>query len=462
MASRNVTDPDVWWHLRTGELILATHTIPHSDPYSFTKSGQPWIDHEWLSQILIYSTYRVAGYGGLIAEFGLIIAAAFGLVFLRSPGRPYIAGLLTAWGALASVPSWGVRPQMLTLLLASLLLLILDRSYRHPKLLWLAPLLILLWVNLHAGYALGLALMVLYLIGDALDVAFGQSEVRDHKKWFVQFIVVIAVSIAIVPLNPYGARMYSYPLDTLRSPAMLANIAEWLSPNFHQGKNLPALLLILTVFALATLSPKKLRPKELLLLTILLFAGLRSVRHIPIFVIVAVPIVSGLIQSWLEESGKAKIFEIPSGSLSSVKTLVNAVILLGTLIFAGAHLHHVIAGQPQAEAKEFPAAAVSFLASSHPPGEMLNHYNWGGYFIWKLYPEYRVFIDGRADLYGDAFVNDFAALYYLKRPSWQEQLEKCQIRTVVLPPDAPLVAALEILPQWKKVFSDGQVVVLVR
>ncbi len=68
MASRNITDPDVWWHLRTGELILATHTIPHTDPYSFTKSGQPWIDHEWLSQILIYSTYRLTGYAGLIAE----------------------------------------------------------------------------------------------------------------------------------------------------------------------------------------------------------------------------------------------------------------------------------------------------------------------------------------------------------------------------------------------------------
>ncbi len=324
---------------------------------------------------------------------------------------------------------------MLTLLLASLLLLILDRSYRHAKLLWLAPLVILLWVNLHAGYALGLVLMGLYLIGDALDVAFGQSEVRDRKSWFLQLIAAIAVSIAIVPLNPYGTQMYSYPLDTLRSPAMLANIAEWLSPNFHQGKNLPALLLILAIFALAALSPKKLRPKELLLLTILLFAGLRSVRHIPIFVIVAVPIVSGLIQGWLEESGKAKIFESASGSLSRVKAFVNVLILLGTLIFAGARLHHVIVGQPQAEAKEFPAAAVSFLASSHPPGEMLNHYNWGGYFIWKLYPEYRVFIDGRA------------------RPLWRLVCQR--FRGALLPEDAFVAGTIGKVPDSRGSVAAG-------
>lgn len=462
MAARNVTDPDVWWHLRTGQLILESHKIPRTDPYSFTRFGQPWVDHEWLSQVLLYGTYRRVGWTGLIIEFAVIIAAAFGIVFLRSPGRPYVAGAVTVWGAVASVPSWGVRPQMLTLLLASVLLLILERAYRRPNLLWWTPLLMLLWVNLHAGYALGIALLVLYLSGNALDIAFGQSDLPGPGAWFRRMGLVIVVCIAVVPLNPYGARLYWYPLETLRSPAMLANIAEWLSPNFHQAKNLPALLLILATLALPALSPKKLRPRELLLLSVTLYAALRSVRHIPIFALVAVPIISGMIQAWLEESGKARLFVADSGSLPRAKVALNVLLLAGTVILSGARLHYVIVHQAQAETREFPAVAVSFIARTRPPGPLMNHYNWGGYFIWKLYPEYQVFIDGRADVYGDALVNDFAATYYLRGPSWQSLLERWNIRTVALPPDAPLVMALQSTTGWRTIYADRQVVLLTR
>jgi len=92
----------------------------------------------------------------------------------------------------------------------------------------------------------------------------------------------------------------------------------------------------------------------------------------------------------------------------------------------------------------------------------MNHYNWGGYFIWQLYPEYRVYIDGRADVYGDSFLEEFAATYYLRGSSWRSGLERWGVRTVVLPPDAPLVTALSSLPQWKVVFSDRQATVLTR
>lgn len=462
MAARNVTDPDVWWHLRTGELILETHKVPHADPYSFTRFGQPWVDHEWLSQVVLYGTYRLAGWGGLIMEFAAIIAAAFGFVFLRSSGRPYVAGAITVWGAVASVPSWGVRPQMFTLLLASLLLLILERADRRPNLLWWIPPLMLLWVNLHAGYALGIALLVLYLSGTVLDMVFGQRDLPEPGAWFRRMGLVIIAGVAVVPLNPYGTRLYWYPLETLRSPAMLANIAEWLSPNFHQAKNLPTLLMVLVVLMLLALSPKKPRPREVLLLCVTLYAALRSVRHIPIFVVVAVPVMSGMIQAWLEQSGNAGLFMSAPGFLTRAKMTINALLLAGLVAFSGARLHYVITHQAEAEAREFPAAAASFIAKTQPAGRLLNHYNWGGYFIWKLYPEYQVFIDGRADVYGDAFMNDFAATYYLRGRAWQSLLEKWDVRTVVLPPDSPLITALQSRAGWKPSFVNRQVVVLTR
>jgi hypothetical protein len=460
MAARSATDPDLWWHLRTGELIVQTHAVFHTDPYSFTRFGQPWVDHEWLSQILMFGLYRLAGWGGLIAGFGAVIASAFMVVFLRCPGRPYIAGVITLLGAFASAPSWGVRPQMLTLLLASVLLLILERSYERPKLLWWTPALMLLWVNLHAGYALGIALMALFLVGDGLDVAFGLKDVPAPR--FRSLALAIVLCIAVVPVNPYGAALYTYPLETLRSRAMQSYIGEWLSPNFHQHRYLPALAMILATIALPAISPRRLRPREVLLLSVTTYAALRSVRHIPIYALVAIPLLSAMVLAWLQKDGVGPRLASKQISMTPVKTVVNVLLLAAFLVFTFVRVRYVIHGQATAEAKELPEAAVSFIASHRPPAPILNHYNWGGYFIWRLYPEYRVYIDGRADLYGDAFMDDLATTYYLRGDLWRRTFEKWGIRTVVLPPDAPVVTALQSLPDWKTVYSDSHAVVLTK
>ena len=462
MAARNVTDPDVWWHLRTGQLMVHTHAIFHSDPYSFTRFGQPWVDHEWLSQVLIFGLYRLAGWGGLIAGFGVVIAAAFLVVFSRCPGRPYVAGVITLLGAFASAPSWGVRPQMLTFLLASVLLLILERSYQRPNLLWWTPLLMLLWVNLHAGYALGIALIALFFVGDALDAALGFKDGPPAAARLRALGLAIVVCAAVVPLNPYGAAMYAYPLETLRSRAMQSYIGEWLSPDFHQSRYLPILAMIFATVALPALSPRRLRPREILLLTVTTFAALRSVRHIPIYALIAIPILSTLALAWLRELGVAHWLEVKPPRMTPAKTSFNALLLAGFLVFMVVRVGYVSRHQAETEAKEFPAAAVSFIAAQRPPAPILNHYNWGGYFIWRLYPDYRVYIDGRADLYGDAFMDDLATTYYLRGDSWGDPFEKWGIRTVVLPPDAPLMTALVASYGWKTIYADSQAVVLTR
>jgi hypothetical protein len=462
MAARSATDPDLWWHLRTGQLTVQNHHVFHNDPYSFTRFDERWVDHEWLSQVFIYALYRAAGWGGLIAGFAVIVAAAFLLVFRRSPGQPFIAGAVMVWGAIASIPCLGVRPQMLTLLMASIFLLLLERSYDRPNLLWWLPPLMLFWVNLHAGFAVGIAFLLLFLIGDALDLAFGYKDAQLSPARFRQLALIIAICVAVVALNPYGLEMYRYPFQTLHSRAMLAYIGEWLSPNFHESRYLPTLLLMLATLLLPALSQRRLRPRELLLLTVTTYAALRSVRHIPIYLLIAVPLVSAMIEACLRARGKTALLGAPPRSLTSAKLIANAILLAGFLCFVVARLHYVVLRQPETESKEFPAAAASFLMTSRPAGPLLNHYNWGGYFIWKLFPAYKVYIDGRADLYGDTFMDQFAASYYLKGKSWQDPLSEWGIRTVVLPPDAPLIVALRAMPAWKEVFADKQAVVLTR
>ena len=198
----------------------------------------------------------------------------------------------------------------------------------------------------------------------------------------------------------------------------------------------------------------------MLLLLVVTAAALRSVRHIVIYVLVAAPILSGLAQALVEGRGRAWLDLTRTRALPG-KAVVNASLLAAVAIFAGARVSYVVRHQGESEAENFPQAAVAFLAEQQPPGPILNHYNWGGYFIWKLYPRYRVYIDGRADLYGDAFMDQFAATYYLTS-RWRDELERWQVRTVILPPAAPLVTALRAEPTWKQVYADSQAVVLTR
>jgi len=456
MSARSVTDPDVWWHLRTGELIIQTHSVPRADPYSFTRFGQPWVNHEWLSDVMIFTLYRWAGWGGLIVAFASIIGAALLLVFLRCPGHPFTAGLITALGAVASAATWGVRPQMLSLLLASVLLLILQRFDQHPNRVWWAIPLMMLWVNLHGGYAMGIALLALFPAGGALDVVFGFERWPRAAPQLRRLALVLAACLAVVPLNPNGVRMYWYPLQTLHSASMQNYINEWFSPNFHELKYLPLLLMILAILVGLTLSPRRLRPRELVLVLATLLAALRSARHIPIFVLVAVPLLSALASDW---PGEGAAVGIRRRRPVARTMLVNAIVLAAFAIFVLAHFRSVVRQQRAAEAQHFPETAASFILKNAVPSPIMNHYNWGGYLIWRLYPEYRVYLDGRADLYGDSFLDEFAASYYLKQ-HWRQPLREWGVRTVFLPRDAPLVTALLSTPGWKRIYVDSQGVIL--
>ncbi len=457
MAMRPVTDPDLWWHLKTGELISSTHHVIRTDPFSFTRQGQRWINHEWLSDWLIFTAYRHLGIFGLDAIFAAALMAALFIVFLRSPGNRFAAALFTIWGAIASAPSWGVRPQMISLLLASIFLWVVERAEHQPgALCWLAPL-TLLWVNLHAGYALGIALVVLQVAGLVLEVALGRRSWSESSQTVSRAMIVLVICCAVVPMNPNGTALYWYPMTTLRSHAMQSYIAEWFSPNFHEAKSLPFLAMLLAVFICMAVSPRRIRIPSLLLLLATTWSALQSTRHIPIFVLVAVPILAELVQFRLASPAMQK-------SRSSPRSLqiLNYVVLLTFLGFTFVRVRSVEQSQPRVEAKAFPAAAVQFIKDHRVPGPLLNHYNWGGYVIWRLYPEYRVFIDGRADLYGDRFMDDFADLYYVKKSDWFGPLDNWQIQTVLMPPDAPLVEGLRLRGGWKEEYRDEQAVLLVR
>ena len=451
MAGRNATDPDLWWHLKTGQFIAAHGFVPHTDPFSFTRAGQPWVAHEWLTEILFWGIFRATGWGGLILFSSFVVCAAFFLLYLRCSRHPYLAGVLTLAGAWTTAPLWGVRPQVVSLLLTSLWLLILERSQRNPRLLlWTIPL-TLLWVNLHAGFALGLALLALFLAGEFIERVLGFSSAHTSTSRLRALGLLLLLDLFLVPLNPNGLRMYAYPIATLRSPAMQNYIAEWASPNFHHVEYWPFLFLLLGTLAAFCASSRGIRPRDLLLLLVGAYAGLCSIRMIPLFVLIAVPLLSRLLEPPLQPSVQPRP-QPPN------RPLLNAAILLAMAVFAVVHIAGIIRFQPQAEARQFPAAAVAFLQSHPPAGPLFNDYDWGGYLIWKLYPTTAVFIDGRADLYGEQLLQQFAGTYQLKGP-WQETLKTWRIQTVIVPPDAALATGLRRTAGWEVAYEDSQAVV---
>jgi hypothetical protein len=463
MAARSVRDPDLWWHLRTGQYILETHHIPHGDVFSFTRAGEPWITHEWLTELLLFMVFRAAGFGGLIFIFGVIIAAAFVITYFRSAGRPYLAGSFVLLGVLATISNWGVRPQMISMLLVAIVLLLLERAERSGQtrdLWWLVPLM-LLWVNVHAGYAVGFALMLLTFLGWLAECCFLPLRRQQLAPKLRSLGAVIVACAVVVPLNPDGLKLFQYPLETLRSRTMQLYIVEWASPNFHEGNMKPLLVLMLFAFMTLTVWPKALRMAPVFLLLGTTFAALISVRHVPLFVLVAVPMICECLYG---QPRTGKFLAALSGQESYPglrKAAFNAILIAAMACFVGIRFRYVIQQQPAMEAKYFPASAVKFIESSHPPAPIFNYYDWGGYFIWNLYPRYRVFIDGRADVYGDKQMDLFTATIQGQH-GWEETLRQFDIQTVIVPPKSKLAELLRLSAKWKGTFEDEQTAIFIR
>lgn len=466
MTVREIADPDFWWHLRAGQYILENAAIPRTDPFTFTAQGKEWITHEWLSEVVIFGVYRIGGFPLLTLLFGGVITLAFGLTYARSKGKPYLAGFALLLGALATAPTWGVRPQMLSLLLTSVFLLMLDRyaENRNVRLIWILPLLMLFWVNLHSGYALGLVVVGVFWFSafvQGIGFLWKQKTPAETQREISPpsltprmtrnlLIVLVLCGIAVL-FNPNGARMFVYPFETLTSPAMQRYIQEWFSPDFHQTEWLPFALLIFATLGTALIARARVPLAHVILVFLFGLAGLRSARNIPLFALAAIPVLSAQLAAWIP-------FRANTNPAPRVMRIINAVIVAVVALAALFRVGSVLSNQPNVERDKYPAGAVEWIQQNRPAPNLYNSYGWGGYLIWRLYPDYLPYIDGRADVHGDVFIEKFLDVYRAS-PGWQEELAHKNVNLVLIEPGAPLAKALETNSAWVQVFRDSQSVV---
>ena len=471
-SARPFLDPDTWWHLRAGEWMLDHGRILTQDPFSWTRFGRPWIDHSWLAEIPMYALWTTAGFGGLNLAVAVIITLAFVFVYLQTEGSVYLRTFAVLLAALASGVHWLLRPEVVSLLLAAGFAYVLHRfRWAGVNRLWILPPVMVAWANLHAGFILGFLLIGGTLIGLAGSRFFGLSGPgtvagRDVRRLAVTGVACLAAAL----LNPYGWRLLAYPFQTASIPALGEFIQEWASPNFHLAATQPFACLLLATFAAVGLSERRIDLVDLVLFAGFAYLALVAARNIALFALIAPPILTrhaapALARVAERRPSLAPVLDPRSSSSRPTPRLarLNWCLLIIIVVFAvarGVAAAHATTDELAAR-NGLPAAAVDAVGRALPPGPMFNTYDWGGYLIWRLYPDHRVYIDGRADLYGDAFVRRYFGLIS-GQEDWRSALAGAGVRTVIVNSAAPLADFLRREPGWTQRYRDSIASVFVR
>ena len=479
LRAARYTDGDGWWHLATGRLIAATGRVPTGDPFSWTAGGRSWINTEWLSNLLFWAGWQLAGGTGALAlaagMAALALLGSYRLGRLRG-GSPLAAGVVTLLPGSLLLLTTTVRPQVFTWALLVGVALLVEGAIRQDqgfrRLVGLLPL-ALLWSQLHGAYLYGVGLVGAYSLG--LIAAAGRMPTAAlGRHWGRRAGGLLALAggmEAVAGLSPAGPTWWLYPFQGASSLASNAWINEWQSPNFHDDLQLPLFLLIagllgglgLTAWALAHPTDAGAArwvaalghsgsgvagPLAWATLGIGLLGTLYQERHAPILFLIGVPVLAPLVEAGLTTLALPRL---PRWGRTG-----GAVSLIGLLLLPGA-LGVGLPGAGQAgwgDPQIYPVAALAdptvgrLLAD--PAHRLCNYYAWGGYLIWRGIP---VYVDGRQYVYGEAGMAAYVRLINLQA-GWLTQLDTAGVDLVLFPSADILTGALAGRPDWQAIYHD--------
>ncbi len=461
LAARIPADTDTWWHIRSGEYTL-THGMIYADPFSFTKAGEPWINHSWGGQIILYAVWKLAGNFGLAVYVAALATVGMAFVYQMSPGSVYLRAFTLVIGAAAAAVFWSARPQMLSFALSAVVLYLLYLFKRRGMdRLWLIPVIIGIWGNLHAGFSIAFIFLLGFIAGEVLNNLFRPSAEnvigwRGIRKLFL----VTLVSAAALVINPYGLQMLAVPFQTVSIGALQNFIQEWNSPNFHDRSTWPFIALLLGLFGAAGASNKRLDWTDFVLASGTAFMALLAGRNIAVFAVVATPILTDHLDALLTERGWVvqPVRRVTRG-MARLNAALVGIIVLGAALKVLLVLDTKTVRQAQEDF--LPVKVTDYLQAERPPGPMFNSYNWGGYLMFVL-PEEPVFVDGRTDLYGDDFLTNTYFKTATGGEGWQDVLNQYDVRLVVVEANSGLARRLRDAQGWTLDYEDTQAVVFTR
>jgi hypothetical protein len=488
LSNRPLADSDIGWHIRTGEQILATHSVPRVDSFSFTMQGQPWFAWEWLYDALLGIVHNSMGMNGVVWLAALLMATTFAIVFrqllARGTGLPVAIPLwLLVLGA-SSIHVFA-RPHIVSWLFTVLWFLALERWEQGSApswLRWFFPASMLLWVNLHGGWLLGMGLLAMYAVAAFVESWRGPDEIARilcaHRSRALAWTFLASALATVV--NPYGVRLHEHIYRYLGNRYLMNRIAEFRSPDFHGwGQRCFVMILVLVLIAAAG-NRGKMRLSHWLVVVSMVWVGFYSVRNVPVSaMLLAFVIGPGLWESvagLAERAGAWSPVRGSAGWLASFAARAGvrefqlrghlwpalAVIVALAVCLNGGRVGSQSVIHKEFDAEHFPSRAVDYLAREQSTAPVFIPDQWGGYFIYRLYPRRLVLIDDRHDLYGSDRFREYLILMQAE-PGWKDLLVKWRIQAVVLPKDSTLASLLQQLPQeWARVYEDKSAVVMER
>ncbi|MGC2260363.1 MAG: hypothetical protein WA437_19480 [Candidatus Sulfotelmatobacter sp.] len=490
LAVRLLGDAGIGWHIRTGQLILATHAIPHADPFSSTMSGQPWFAWEWLYDVLVGWLDNVAGLNGVVFFTASIIALTFSWTFrllLRRRTSFPVALVLVLLAASASMIHFFARPHVVSWLFTVVWFCVLDSSTgtnhdsdapnvrEHSRYLWLLPLSMILWANIHGGFLLGFVLLAIYwlaAIWEGFRLKEGRIEdalrkIRAAKR--IRDLTLIGLLSAVATLaNPYGWKLHVHIYHYLSNRFLMDHIDEFQSPNFHGvAQKCFAALLLLTLIAFAAKRRETagVRFSEALIILFAVYSGLYAARNIPVSGLLLILVIGPRLSDALQSLGQRRTaldstsppffqrMQNIEGVLHGHFWPIAALALTCWIIFHGGALGTKQLVNAHFDANRFPSHAVDYFKSQNLPGPILAPDSWGGYLIYRLYPRVKVAVDDRHDFYGEQFLKSYLKMMHVE-PGWENFLEQYPVRYILISKGSALANILAETPHWQPVYSD--------
>jgi hypothetical protein len=466
-------DSDPALHRRLGEWMLQHHAVMREDNLLHTYHG-PFVPMEWLSDVLFAAAGRVGGWNGIVLIAASTIATCFWLLhrqLLADGCDALLATALVLVAMLTCSMHWLARPLLFTHLLILIYAWQLRRFQQGRasarQLFLLLPPLMVLWVNLHGGFVLGLMLLAMYAIGTTLSALRQPALWSQSRILTLLFLMCGATSL----VNPNGWKLHRHILRFLASPELSTATTEFASPNFHTvGMHGFLLLLFLLGMALLIIRPK-LNTTDILLVGGWGYFALLSARNVPIFALVVTPLLAQSISGFLQVNDRTwwcRLYRewvarvIPRDGAAGTVIVIAAVVCL-TLVVA----KPAIAGGPPVLATDFPPdrypTEVVVYLRTHPDlvhGEMFSLFIWSGYLEFS-FPEHKPFIDSRNDFYGVDLMREFRTANE-PRPGWEAVFARYHVGWTMLPPQHPLNQILRLHPDWQLVFSNREALVYSR
>lgn len=451
-------DADTGYHIRVGEYILNTLTIPRSDIFSFIEPSIPWTAHEWLSEVVMALLHRYCDLTAVVIAFSIMIAASTVLFYknIKSEGNNVLLAVIASvMFVLLSNVHWLARPHIFSLIiLLGWYRLLDDFQYRHNNRLWQLPLILILWVNLHGGFVIGLAMLGIYFAGNFQLLYTNRKKWEDYgKEKSREFGTILGACLIACLANPYSYHILIFPFKLITDKYIMDRVGEFLSPNFHQFQPFKYVLyLIIIVFAYS-----KRKPNVIEAILLILFTGmsLYSVRYIPLFGVIVIPILLRYIDLELLSRHQDVVNFIKKRieNITTVDHITKGYIwpilcIVITLLFA---VNGTLVYQFNSDIK--PIAALEFLRKNPIAGNMYNNDEFGDCVIYTYAQQYKVFIDGRGDMYGSERLKEYFRVREFE-PGWQDVIEKYKISWMFINTGSVLSRYLILTNDWKLVYSD--------